>query len=408
MPWIRALAFTAVFLLAASAAAAAGEPLAAWAQLGPGGALIARVVTRGACPVLRVDGGTIPTRERAAPNVAFDVRVCAAAIPRSARRAQIAGRELPLLRAHVRHVAVLGDTGCRILLPFLQACNDPVAWPFAGMAREIARAKPDLIVHVGDYYYRETACPLAECSNSPHGDAWATWDADWFTPAQPLFLAAPILFTRGNHEVCSRGGQGWDRFLDVYPFGSCLDFEPAWIAQAGGLRLFVIDSANANDDRPVPAQVAQLAPQFAKLRALAPSPTWVISHRPLWGLEGTLLGASVPLNATLQAAVGDATTLPAALIVSGHIHLFEALRFADGRAPQVMVGTSGDMLSPLPVRPLGVAIDGTTIVEATIRSEFGYAIFDLDEKTFAVYDRTGAQTHTCRYGRGTVTCRAGS
>lgn len=396
--------FFAMFL-AVAPAVAADAPLAAWTELGPGGSLLARAVTRGACPSLNLDGASIPTKERAAPNTAFDVRVCSAVIPRRARRAEISGRELPVLHAHLRHVAVIGDTGCRILYLFLQACNDPVAWPFAAMAREIARAKPDLIVHVGDYYYRESVCPLPECSGSPHGDSWPTWSADFFVPAEPLFAAAPILFTRGNHEICSRGGQGWDRLLAVSPFGACRDYESPWSAAVDGLRFFVVDSANAPDRNPKPEQLAEYRPQFARLRALAPMPTWVVTHRPAWGLDGGLAGASIPLNDTLQDAIGDAATLPAGLILSGHIHLFEALRFADGRAPQVMVGTSGDMLSPLPIHPVGTSIGGTTVVEATVRNEFGYAIFDVDEKTFVVHSRTGAVTYTCAYGKGTVSCR---
>ena len=61
--------------------------------------------------------------------------------------------------ADPHRILVLGDTGCRIKGSFLQACNDPVAWPFAGLAKAAADLKPDLVIHLGDYLYRESACP---------------------------------------------------------------------------------------------------------------------------------------------------------------------------------------------------------------------------------------------------------
>ena len=53
--------------------------------------------------------------------------------------------------------------------------------------------KPDLVIHVGDYHYRENACPkdIAGCRDSPWGYGWDAWDADFFVPARPLLAAAP-------------------------------------------------------------------------------------------------------------------------------------------------------------------------------------------------------------------------
>jgi hypothetical protein len=49
---------------------------------------------------------------------------------------------------------------------------------------------------------------------SPWGYGWDTWKADFFDPAQALLKAAPWVMVRGNHETCTRAGQGWWRFLD--------------------------------------------------------------------------------------------------------------------------------------------------------------------------------------------------
>jgi len=61
------------------------------------------------------------------------------------------------------------------------------------LAASVAAAKPDLVIHVGDYLYRESACPPRDsgCARSPHGDDWPTWTADFFAPAAPALLAAP-------------------------------------------------------------------------------------------------------------------------------------------------------------------------------------------------------------------------
>ncbi|MDW4746763.1 metallophosphoesterase, partial [Escherichia coli] len=77
-------------------------------------------------------------------------------------------------------------------------------------------------LHVGDYHYRENACPpdVAGCQGSPWGYGWDTWQADLFQPAAPLMAAAPWVLVRGNHEECARAGQGWFRFLDPRPYSA--------------------------------------------------------------------------------------------------------------------------------------------------------------------------------------------
>ncbi|MGH7683227.1 MAG: metallophosphoesterase family protein, partial [Vulcanimicrobiaceae bacterium] len=388
--------------LAVPASAQNGTLLAAWTQIGRGDAVLARAIVRGNCPTLDVDGRSIPMRVRAAPSSAFDVSSCEVRIPPGARRLSLLGRELPPPPQHVRTIAVLGDSGCRIELIFIQACNDPNKWPFPPIAKLIANARPDLVVHVGDYYYRETACLVPGCAGSPHGDNWAVWAADFFTPAAPMLAVAPVLAVRGNHEDCTRGGIGWDRFLSVYPYGACSLHEPAYATSVGDMRFFVLDSSSALDPRPSTRLTPAFRSDFARLRALPPATTWLVSHRPMWGVDATLTGATLAINRTLEAAEGNARTLPIELALSGHIHLFEALSFADHRPPQVIVGTGGDTLSNVPGHFFGESIDGTRVVAGAVRHSFGFAIFHLDRHTFDVYDRTGAKVFVCRYATGTL------
>ena len=158
-------------------------PLAtAYVVLGAGGQTIARAVLAGdACPVLRVDGVPLAMQTRAAPAVAplrpkqakpadFPLRVCEAFLPAGARVASVSGQALPLPQAQPRRILVLGDTGCRIKQSdnIYQDCSNPAAWPFRALAMAAAQEHPDLVVHVGDYHYRESACPAgAGCRDSP-------------------------------------------------------------------------------------------------------------------------------------------------------------------------------------------------------------------------------------------------
>ena len=75
------------------------------------------------------------------------------------RTLRSAGRRSPLPRPNPRRIVVFGDTGCRIEGKRAQACNNPNEWPFPKIAAIAARAKADLVLHVGDYLYREGPCP---------------------------------------------------------------------------------------------------------------------------------------------------------------------------------------------------------------------------------------------------------
>ena len=392
------------FLASASGAKAATvSPVEgpAWVQLGVDGGAAVRLITRSErCPAVSIDGYALPMHERAAPSRDFPVRVCQVALPPNARHVTLGTRVLPVPGRRMARIALLGDTGCRILGPLMQGCNDPSAWPFPRIAQAIAAKHPDLIVHVGDYYYRESRCYIPSCFHSPHGDVWLAWAADWFTPASPLFATAPLVLTRGNHEVCTRGGEGWQRFLSVTSGAVCSGFEaPYAVSLGGGLQLIDFDSSGAPDN----AYSPEVAPLHAALQALpshASGSTWIVSHRPFWGLEGDLFGVTHELSQTLaQAAHGVALHVQA--IVSGHAHLFEVLHFADGRPTQFVVGDSGDWLGEAPIKVQGDAIDGTTVRSGYARKAFGFAMIDRDRGTLTGYDVSGNPVVVCRFPAGT-------
>src|SRR5471032_992954 len=148
-----------VLALASGASAQAPAKSYAWVQMVAGGAEIRATAPDGGCPEAVADGRALPLQRRAAPDDRFPIAVCAARLPDGAAAISIGGAPLPLPRPATRRILIFGDTGCRLKGAAVQDCNDPRAWPFALVARVAAARKPDLVIHVGDYYYRETPCP---------------------------------------------------------------------------------------------------------------------------------------------------------------------------------------------------------------------------------------------------------
>lgn len=179
----------------------------AWVELTATGPQARVETTETRCPSLDIDGKAAPMQPRAGPDTTFPTLMCQLDIPAGARRATLGLQVLPLPHGPPQRILIFGDTGCRLKGATIQDCNDPKAWPFPTVVRRALERKPDLVIHVGDYYYRETPCPEghAGCAGSPYGDAWPTWKAEFFDPARSLLEAAPWVFVRGNHESASGG-----------------------------------------------------------------------------------------------------------------------------------------------------------------------------------------------------------
>ncbi|MBV8755252.1 MAG: metallophosphoesterase [Hyphomicrobiales bacterium] len=363
---------------------------------------------------------------------------------RPTKSAAIAGQNLPLPPADLSSIAVFGDTGCRLKADKnaalaardtdeadevdeggkFQDCNNKADWPFEPMSNTIAeKAKPGLVIHVGDYLYRESACPAGDqgCKGSPHGDNWDSWAADFFTPAATLLQAAPWIMTRGNHEICARGGIGYARLLDPSPATgpqpACVEMMDQYMVTVGGRAFIVLDSSNAPDD--CPKTGCDSAPYAAQFAAMKPSAgTWLVTHRPIWGFTNSKdknsgqrkLGIR---NMTLQAALAQWNGRPPQgidLVLSGHIHLWEALSFADGRSPQFVLGDGSTELAHKITEDLeGQPIGGTTVAAASTKHDFGYTIFEPSQQgkhwdaTF--YDTAGTANLTCKVEPTKATCK---
>ncbi len=410
---MRKLVFLPLMLLVASGPARSEQLLARWVQMAPGGVAEARAVVQGAaCPVAIVDGTKIPMDVRAAPDDKFPVLLCAVTLAPAVQHVSMLGQDLPLPKPAPTRILVLGDTGCRIKGRKIQACNDPAAWPFPEVAVQAAKLKPDLVIHVGDYLYRETPCPAGElrCIGSPFGDNWTTWAADFFTPADPLLAAAPWVIVRGNHEECSRAGAGFLRLLGPLTFAEgapCTEHVAPYAVPLGAVNLVVMDNASAVDRDPSDELVKTYSADFAALPALASKPTWLAMHHPIWGVVKLQLGIVTGGNSTLMQAQ-DATGIPrdVDLMLAGHIHTFEAINYEKTIPPQLVVGEGGDILDSAPPDLGGLTVGAVKIADGLSLPGYGFLLLTHvgDRWTVDVFDASGTRERTCSFAARHIDC----
>jgi hypothetical protein len=394
----------------AAASALAGDSYQ-WIQFTEGGAEARAVTRENSCPKAVIDKHEFDMAVRAHPDAAFPVLVCALPIPKGAREAVVQGRPLELPPARVNRILLIGDTGCRLKSIIAQDCNSIKAWPFRLAADTGAEMNPDVVLHLGDLLYRETACPIYRrgCAGSPFGDNWAAWKADFFDPGETLLLAAPWIFTRGNHENCRRAHEGWSRFFAPgrYEPGACREQEPPYRVELGDLTLVVMDliesEERAVDERLAPAY----REQFEKLSAVK-GPLWIATHKPIYGSAAMLLGISQGDNKTLAAASQGVLPENLQTILSGHLHTFEVVSYVQDFPAQIISGHGGDYLDPFPPKKFDGAHIGDVNVEVgrSAPPVFGFAILERGENGWTVtgYDAHAKPLIACRLQARKLLC----
>jgi hypothetical protein len=398
----------------------------AWVEIGANNKAMARLLTPyAACPSITVDGTTSPMTVRA-PAATLPLRttstdttlaaaqssgnskasvftqtVCEFTIPSGAAKATVAGINLPVPKPVVNRVVIVGDTGCRVSIgnPY-QACGDPAQWPFSVISSATAAMKPDLVVHVGDYEYRDNPCPPGNmaCAGQPWGYGSDAWIADFFAPAAPLLAAAPWVMVRGNHEVCNRAGQGWYRYLDQNPFDTtgvktCNDptndtagnFNDPWAVSVGDTRFVAFDSSNAAKTAYNPTNQEPFTTELTEAASLSTGDMLNIFavHHPVLGYSA----ANPPTigNAALQSVMnakfpGNYYPPNTGIAIHGHVHDFQALSFSSNHPATFVAGNGGDNLDsalPATFNPNGDLPAPNTVVNAFAYSqEFGFMVMD--------------------------------
>jgi predicted phosphodiesterase len=424
------LSVVVIVAAAASVSAASGTSstiVAAWTELGPSKLQVARVVVSGGgCPKLsvRLLGGQrdVPMEVRArSDGKLFSDTVCEAAIPEGTTEASVPGHRLPLRSKKLRGIALVGDTGCATSGSKLQNCDDPKAWPFKTVAGSIAAEHPDLIIHLGDIFYRKTKGCKEGCS--------AGLNADFFDPAAPMLAAAPLVMVRGNHDADGADCVGWFRYFEptmMSAVSSCTPAqrftEPYKINLTADRELVVLDTSAAAEN--ALEDIPEYRMELQQANALAEQPAWLISHVPLWDVARGGRRAAEKGPGILQQALknlGKPLSPNFRMVISGHLHQFEWLSFLPllGRArvpAQLILGDGGTMMSKAESGSFaGKVVDKFNHITASAgaaESTFGYGVIQLkikptssaDPKSVTIKKDNGTVLKECELHRYDLHC----
>ena len=374
-----------------------------WVQFAPNDMVLLRAIEltpSNGCPAATVDGTPVTLTPRGAPSGAtddartqFNILMCEAPVSAFGHSsATIGGVTLKMPVSNPQRILFIGDTGCRVTsaVSGTQNCNDPQQFPLQFISNYAASFKPDLIVHVGDFFYREQPCPtgFTGCANNPYFDNWPSWNADWFGPAKNLLAAAPLAISRGNHESCNRGAHGWFRLLDPFAYNTnavnCIgqyapmtgapgtrtsyvsdfDYSAPYVVKAGQVSLLMFDSSDSNTTAPdsttttlptspypsmtIPSiYTSQLG---AILPTLSASNLFFVTHKSSFDIRqakvnGSFAGGDATQQSVFNTLSGGGVPAQIKLIVAGHDHQFEVVNFTDSRyAPQLTTGNGGTLL----------------------------------------------------------------
>jgi hypothetical protein len=109
----------------------------------------------------------------------------------------------------------------------------------------------------------------------------------------------------------------------------------------------------------------------------------------------------------LQAASHNELPASVGAVISGHLHLFEALGFDGGRAAQLIVGNGGTELDP-PISTLltGLDIAGATVAEGRSFDGYGYVTLERVPAgwNFTLLNENGISMLGCELVGRMLTC----
>lgn len=366
-------------------------PAYAWVQLS-GGTPVVRAIVKSpgsACPDLVEDGVSRTMTVRAAPPMFTAVTVCEASLTQAtAKSLSVGGVNLSVPSGQSSEIVVLGDTGCR---DNKQACSGTGAndWGFTRLAAAVTRTSsaPDLILHVGDYFYREKVpcstsdpCDL-DASGKPSVYGWTRWEKDFFLPAETggLLRHAPWLFVRGNHEDATRACVGYNLFFAPGPWSATLCSTvgatiPPYVESLAGLDVYVIDSSNSD----FTSMNTAMGTVYTAMGKRPPnSLSWITTHHPICEDSGCSSGWG---NTLSQGGVGPPGTLK--WLQVGHVHVFDHLAGSTTHPAQTVSGAGGTDMDP----------SSMCIVSSTCSTAYTYMVVSAGSSawTGTLYDDSGA------------------
>lgn len=373
-----------------------------WIQLNAQGKYEFRIVGVDSCPSIECDGIGIATQSRFEGSDGFRAKTCFADVSNCSKVSF--GGNTREIKKSIDKVAFIGDTGCRIKIgkkdkdkTSFQECSDPNAWSAKEIAQTIASMKPDLVVHVGDYNYREKCdnkelCDKLGITSEDVGSGYNIWEKDFLEPFDSLLQSATFVFVRGNHENCDRSWEGYMSMLSPYPFARCKNSDSgsrmfknipqdAYRVEIGGFKAVIADSAGQNDDSVKHSDKEYFTKMFKDLKDDMQDSLF-ITHKPLYNLNFD--------SSNAQEEAYDSLNVESKAIISGHIHNFQYME--NRNIKQVIVGNSGTKLDKHPATnnsyPKSVQIE-----------EFGFVILDRagDEYVGTLYSKSGERLYNFEF-----------
>jgi len=368
-----------------------------WIQLNGQGEYEFRVTGVESCPSIECDGIGIVTESRFEGSDSFSAKTCFANVNNCSKT--VYNGELKEIKKTIKKIAIIGDTGCRIKIGkkdkdhnSVQNCADPNAWSAKEIAQTIASMKPDLVVHVGDYNYREKCdnkelCEKLGITQNDVGNGYHIWEKDFLQPFESLLQSAPFIFVRGNHENCDRSWEGYMSMLSPYPFTRCKHSdtgsrifknipEKTYKVELLGFKAVITDSAGQNDESVKHSDREYFKKIFKDFKEDIKDSLF-ITHKPLYSLNFN--------DKTAQELAFKKSGAEPKALVSGHIHNFQYMENSDIR--QLIVGNSGTKLDTHPAindYPKSKQIE-----------EFGFVILDRvgDGYVGTLYSKDGSRMY---------------
>ncbi|QXK92174.1 metallophosphoesterase [Neoehrlichia mikurensis] len=395
---MKVLAFLLSLMIYFSNMYVKADVLFVWSQVVSNNNLSVRAIISAEddCPKINVDSKIRRMSVRALPvynkSAVFNNKVCEAVISNTAKIIKVNTNIVPAIPNKIKKIAIIGDTGCRISLYYEQNCKSQDKWPLERILYQVSQHNPDLVIHVGDYLYREKSCSdNTKCNKGVYGDNFNTWKLDWLDPSKLLSKKAPFIFVRGNHEDCNRAYRGWFRYLSASSFvdvdkALCKNIVDSWIFTPkqlgiGDLNFYIYDSSNISEMLFSKQDIKNVRSRFLN-KLHHESPMWLLTHRPLWSY---IERRNVPYYGSLLQVKAFSNLLPRNLlaIVSGHVHIGQILRMKmkDNIVTQIIVGNSGTKLDNVKLLKMHNVKIGNFIADS-IQSvkNFGFTIVNVNTK----------------------------
>jgi predicted phosphodiesterase len=304
----------------------------------------ARAITVSAiCPKIKVNGkyhDMMLRSEIEDIELKQKVKVCEYDVT-LANNVAINEKNLKLPAKKINSFIVIGDTGCESSVfdenHRAQNCLDQDAWPFHKVAQSVAKENPDMVIHLGDYAYKNKY-NNNEDQKKNELMQWFFFKNEFFQPAKTLLETVPMIFIRGNHEVCSLMGKGWFAFLDPGKFQECVDHTPTYKLNLDDLNFLVFDSSGSKN---ITGETYKQ--EFINIEKSLDKPHWMLIHHPVImmpKLSDAKFFEKVH-SPEISKAFSSDITKQISLVISGHYHVAAYLERKVDKLKQLVLGNGG-------------------------------------------------------------------